>query len=179
MTQYNVLCYMLSKIEEPKEDDKNLFPQGIGTYGIDVTNLDHPLMETRMYTKDNQGKISFGLGKRSENSEMEQSLTVTSNNIKDLKGVKYTITKKDPPIKGKYAVQMPTAYKVVAEDISGRKQEAHGFYANFSFTTENDDLKKKDLGLIYDLISGLFPNHPDIKEGGSQKTKKSLKKGKN
>ncbi len=175
MTNFKVLCYMLSEIEKTPKNDKNLFPQGIGTYGLDITNLDHPRMETKMMTKDNKGKISYGkaiLG--GQKSGEHPCLTVTSNNIEDLKGVKYTMVRSEEPIVGKYAAMMPTEYSVIAEDISGRKQHAKGYYARYAFTTDREDLSKGDMTLLYDYTSGLFPNHPDIKKGGSKK--KSLKK---
>ncbi len=180
MTKYNVLCYMLSEIEKTKKGDKNLFPQGVGTYGLDITNSDNDKMETKMLTKDNKGKISYGKGiLGGQKSNEHPSITVTSNTDKDLKGVKYTMVMSKKPIIGKYAAMEPTEYTVIAEDVSGRKQQAKGYYCRYQFTTDKKDLSKGDINLLYDYICGLFPNtpdipnHPHLKRGGS---KKNIKK---
>lgn len=156
MTKYTIFCFMLSKINK---SNKNLFPQGVGTYALIVTNND--TKRSKMITKNKMGRINFGNVNISlKNNDL--SLIVTSNNNKKLINVRYTIISHKKQIKGKYTNYLPTKYNVEAEDMYGMTQKASGYYSTFSFNSERKNLNKNDIILLQNYTTGIFPRHPDL-----------------
>lgn len=175
MTQYKVIAYEFDEIENSISKGKNLFPQGVGTIGIDIWKLNsNNKLECKMLTKDINGTINFGKGIASINEFNQGYIDIkTSNPHTHLKNTTYTITSQEKLKPGLYSNFEPAKYSVLAKSIDGNSQVAKGHVIRFDFKTSKTNLTKNDINLLYDYTCGMFPKHPFIKRFPVQK--KSLK----
>ena len=151
MSEYRACVYALSHIEKPKEKrDKTLFPQGLNTIALDITPLsaDNQNVETVLYGKNLNAK---GVCKKTKDNKW----VVELKSPKSKEGIKYTMvhTQHEEPKKGLLRTN-PLAYDVVAEAKDGRKQTAKGHVKLFKFKTSNKSLKKSDIDLLQNFVTG-------------------------